>query len=176
MTNNELFIKRLTLLNIPLLFEGNQLPDKLKAKLMIMRVAYDKAVNSFEDDMKEVLKNLKKEGYDERAQKIHRMKEIDGKEDATKEEKKEADEIRGTEEEFNKETETLNKDYSTAYQQKLEDKSDMKPKFLSIEDYTDIIAMIGTEGIIKIKWTSPDLIEVNKEEFLSMIANCLVCE
>ncbi len=77
-----------------------------------MRVAYDKAAKAFDDDMQQVLKEIKKEGYDERAQKINHMKEIDGKEDATKEEKKEADEIRKTEEDFNKETEELNKAYS----------------------------------------------------------------
>lgn len=83
-----------------------------------MRVAYDKAAKAFDDDMQQVLKEIKKEGYDERAQKINYMREIDGKEDATKEEKKEADEIRKTEEDFNKETEELNKAYSEAYQEK----------------------------------------------------------
>ena len=115
MTNQEMFLKRLTLLNIPLSLEGKELPSELKAKIMLMRVAYDKAAKAFDDDMQQVLKEIKKEGYDERAQKINHMKEIDGKEDATKEEKKEADEIRKTEEDFNKETEELNKAYSEAY-------------------------------------------------------------
>lgn len=34
-----------------------------------MRVAYDKAAKAFDDDMQQVLKEIKKEGYDERAQK-----------------------------------------------------------------------------------------------------------
>ena len=90
MTNQEMFLKRLTLLNITLSLEGKELPSELKAKIMLMRVAYDKAAKAFDDDMQQVLKEIKKEGYDERAQRINRMKEVDGKEDATKEEKKEA--------------------------------------------------------------------------------------
>lgn len=51
MTNQEMFLKRLTLLNIPLSLEGKELPSELKAKIMLMRVAYDKAAKAFDDDM-----------------------------------------------------------------------------------------------------------------------------
>ena len=166
MTNQEMFLKRLTLLNIPLSLEGKELPSELKAKIMLMRVAYDKAAKAFDDDMQQVLKEIKKEGYDERAQKINHMKEIDGKEDATKEEKKEADEIRKTEEDFNKETE--------AYQEKMKEECDMKPRYFAFEGFTKIIELIGTDGAIKVKWNSPEALEIPKEEFISLIATNLV--
>lgn len=174
MTNQEMFLKRLTLLNIPLSLEGKELPSELKAKIMLMRVAYDKAAKAFDDDMQQVLKEIKKEGYDERAQKINHMKEIDGKEDATKEEKKEADEIRKTEEDFNKETEELNKAYSEAYQEKMKDECDMKPRYFAFEGFTKIIELIGTDGAIKVIWNSPEALEIPKEEFISLIATNLV--
>ena len=168
MTNQEMFLKRLTLLNIPLSLEGKELPSELKAKIMLMRVAYDKAAKAFDDDMQQVLKEIKKEGYDERAQKINHMKEIDGKEDATKEEKKEADEIRKTEEDFNKETE--------AYQEKMKEECDMKPRKFAFEGFAKIIELIGTDGAIKVKWNSPEALEIPKEEFISLIATNLVDE
>ncbi len=174
MTNQGMFLKRLTLLNIPLSLEGKELPSELKAKIMLMRVAYDKAAKAFDDDMQQVLKEIKKEGYDERAQKINRMKEIDGKEDATKEEKKEADEIRKTEEDFNKETEELNKAYSEAYQEKMKEECDMKPRKFAFEGFAKIIELIGTDGAIKVKWDFPEALEIPKEEFISLIATNLV--
>lgn len=174
MTNQEMFLKRLTLLNIPLSLEGKELPSELKAKIMLMRVSYDKAAKAFDDDMQQVLKEIKKEGYDERAQKINRMKEIDGKEDATKEEKKEADEIRKTEADFNKETEELNKAYSEAYQEKMKEECDMKPRYFAFEGFAKIIELIGTDGAIKVKWNSPEALEIPKEEFISLIATNLV--
>lgn len=176
MTNQEMFFKRLTLLNIPLSLEGKELPSELKAKIMLMRVAYDKAARAFDDDMQQVLKEIKKEGYDERAQKINHMREIDGKEDATKEEKKEADEIRKTEEDFNKETEELNKAYSEAYQQKLQEDSEMKPKYLSFEGFTHITDLIGTNGTIEVKWNTPEPLKIPKEEFIYFIATNLMNE
>ena len=176
MTNQEMFLKRLTLLNIPLSLGDKELPSDLKAKIMLMRVSYDKGVKSFEDDMQQLVKEIKKEGYDERAQNIKRMKEIDGKEDATKEEKKEADEIRKTEEDFNKETEELNKAYSEAYQQKLQEDSEMKPKYLSFEGFTHIIDLIGTNGTIEVKWNTPEPLNIPKEEFISLIATNLMDE
>ena len=166
MTNQEMFLKRLTLLNIPLSLEGKELPSELKAKIMLMRVAYDKAAKAFDDDMQQVIKEIKKEGYDERAQKINHMKEIDGKEDATKEEKKEAD--------FNKETEELNKAYSEAYQEKMKEECDMKPRKFAFEGFAKIIELIGTDGAIKVKWNSPEALEIPKEEFISLIATNLV--
>lgn len=62
MTNQEMFLKRLTLLNIPLSLEGKELPSELKAKIMLMRVAYDKAAKAFDDDMQQVLKEIKRKG------------------------------------------------------------------------------------------------------------------
>ena len=176
MKNQEMFLKRLTLLIITLSLEGKELPSELKAKIMLMRVAYDKAAKAFDDDMQQVLKEIKKEGYDERAQKINHMKEIDGKEDATKEEKKEADEIRKTEEDFNKETEELNKAYSEAYQEKMKEECDMKPRKFAFEGFAKIIELIGTDGAIKVKWNSPEALEIPKEEFISLIATNLVDE
>lgn len=102
------------------------------------------------------------------------MKEIDGKEDATKEEKKEADEIRKTEEDFNKETEELNKAYSEAYQEKMKEECDMKPRKFAFEGFAKIIELIGTDGAIKVKWNSPEALEIPKEEFISLIATNLV--
>ena len=92
------------------------------------------------------------------------------------EEKKEADEIRKTEEDFNKETEELNKAYSEAYQEKMKEECDMKPRYFAFEGFAKIIELIGTDGAIKVKWNSPEALEIPKEEFISLIATNLVDE
>lgn len=84
--------------------------------------------------------------------------------------------LRKTEEDFNKETEELNKAYSEAYQEKMKEECDMKPRKFAFEGFAKIIELIGTDGAIKVKWNSPEALEILKEEFISLIATNLVDE
>ena len=52
----------------------------------------------------------------------------------------------------------------------------MKPRYFAFEGFAKIIELIGTDGAIKVKWNSPEALEIPKEEFISLIATNLVDE
>ena len=54
MTYEEAFYKRVILANIPLVYEGRKLPKSETASVMLMRVAYNKIVDEFQEDMRKV--------------------------------------------------------------------------------------------------------------------------
>lgn len=176
MTNEEMFSKRMVLFNIPMMLGDESLSPKLQARLMLMRVAYDKGVAAFEDDMKAVVKELKKEGFDERSQKMQRLEEIDGKEDATAEEKKEAEGLRKEKPAYDKEMEELNKGYMEARSLKMSEKSEMPERMLSMDEFTEIIQMIKMYGDIEIQFGDGPKQTMTRENFIGFIASMLVKE
>ena len=163
MTVNEMFNNRTIVSNIPLAYEGRELSAKLQAKLMIMRVAYDKAMSAFQDKMKEVANGLKPEGYDELEREIAKMLEIEGKEKAfkewngegekpaepTKEELEEAKKIRAEKhEDYEAKKAVLIEKINEAYTQEGSEQADIKVKMLTEEDYAEIISVVKTDGCI----------------------------
>ena len=64
----EIFNKAAIVRNIPLICEGRELPSGMNAIVVLTRVQYDKHMHAFEEEMKDVLESLKKEGFDERSE------------------------------------------------------------------------------------------------------------
>lgn len=196
MTVNELFNNRMIVSNIPLVYEGRELSAKLQAKLMIMRVSYDKAVSAFQDKMKEVSNGLKPEGYDDIEREIAKMLEIEGKEkdfkewngegpkpdEPTKKELEEAKKIRTEKyEDFEAKKAVLVEKINEAYRQEGNEQADIKVKMLTEEDYTEIISVVKTDGLINyIGYDGKKIHAANggipKIDFLGLIAANLVGE
>lgn len=191
MKNIEMLNKAMVIKNIPLVMEGRELPSKLQAKLMLMRVSFDKAASAYNDKLQEVLKGLKPEGFDELAQKIQRMDEIEKKDKAfkewnnegekpsepTKEELVEAAKIR--EENFGEykemEHELLSK-YNEAYNQELYEESEMKDKKFTEDEFASIIDVIKSEGEIDFVGNDGKKFELKRVELIGMIASLFVEE
>ncbi|MBR4891177.1 MAG: hypothetical protein IKU15_07815 [Clostridia bacterium] len=194
MTVNELFNNRMIVSNIPLVYEGRELSAKLQAKLMIMRVSYDKAVSAFQDKMKEVSNGLKPEGYNDIEREITKMLEIEGKEkdfkewngegtkpyEPTKEELEEAKKIRTEKyEDFEAKKAVLVEKINEAYLQEGKEQADIKVKMLTEEDYAEIISVVKTDGLINYIGYNGKKIHaadggIPKIDFLGLIAASLV--
>lgn len=189
MTVNEMYNNRMIVSNIPLMFEGRELSSKLQAKVMIMRVTYDKAMAAFQDKMKEVVNGLKPEGYDDLDREIGKMLEIEGKEktfkewngegekptEPTKEELAEAKKIR--EEKFadyEAKKAVLQGKTNEAYMQESAEQSGIKVKNLTEDEYAEIISMLKTDGTIQCTGNDGGKFELSKMAFLSLVAANLV--
>lgn len=196
MTYNDIFFRNRIVANIPLVFEGRKLPKFETASVMLIRVAYNNKVQEFEKDMEEVLKGLKKEGFDDRAHAIAEMESIDARMKAAKEwkkgqkgedgkpvekpempsdeELKKADETRATKEEFEAEKKELEEEYVTARQKRAEQKVEVKNGMFSRSEYAEICEVIGYEGEIEVSGFADVPVKIPREEFLGMIAAHLV--
>lgn len=196
MTYNDIFFRNRIVANIPLVFEGRKLPKSETASVMLIRVAYNNKVQEFEKDMEEVLKGLKKEGFDDRAHAIAEMESVDARMKAAKEwkkgqkgedgkpvekpempsdeELKKADETRATKEEFETEKKELEEEYVTARQKRAEQKVEVKNGMFSRSEYAEICEVIGYEGEIEVSGFADVPVKIPREEFLGMIAAHLV--
>ena len=196
MTYNDIFFRNRIVANIPLVFEGRKLPKSETASVMLIRVAYNNKVQEFEKDMEEVLKGLKKEGFDDRAHAIAEMESVDARMKAAKEwkkgqkgedgkpvekpempsdeELKKADETRATKEEFEAEKKELEEEYVTARQKRAEQKVEVKNGMFSRSENAEICEVIGYEGEIEVSGFADVPVKIPREEFLGMIAAHLV--
>ena len=184
MTYEEILGKRNISSNIPLVYEGRELSREMKATVVLMKVSYDKVAAEFDKDMQEVLKGLKKEGFDDRSRDIQKMEEIDkrkekndnGEKDIvapTDEELKEAERIREKKEDYDKEVKELDESYRKAYVEKLKETVKFTERKLSSSDLAEIIGMLGTDGNMEIT-INGNKNNVSKESFISLIASELV--
>lgn len=196
MIYGDVFLKKAILRNIPIAFEGRKLGKAEVASVMLMRVAYEKKVEEFNKDMEEVLKGLKKEGFDDRAQAIAEMEKVDIRKKAaeewkegdkdengnpveklempTKEELKKAEETRKTKEDYDKELAELNENYYEARKKKLEESTTITNGTFTHNEYAEICELIGAEGTIELLGFADEAVKVAREEFLGMIATHLV--
>ena len=196
MTYNDIFFRNRIVANIPLVFEGRKLPKSETASVMLIRVAYNNKVKEFEKDIEEVMKSLKKEGFDDRAHAIAEMESVDARMKAAKEwkkgqkgedgkpvekpempsdeELKKADETRATKEEFEAEKKELEEEYVTARQKRAEQKVEVKNGMFSRSEYAEICEVIGYEGEIEVSGFADVPVKIPREEFLGMIAAHLV--
>ena len=76
--------------------EGAPLANKTKVKIILNLVAYERAMESFNEDMRGIYAKLKPEGYD--AQAFPRVNELEKKENISSEEKQELESIKQSEE------------------------------------------------------------------------------
>lgn len=191
MTYNDVFLRRNILLNIPLVFEGNKLPKSTAASVMLLRVAYQNKVDEFIKFLEETKKGFKKEGFDERAQAVSQMEEIDRRKKAadewkegnegekptmpTTEELEKAEKTKETLEEFNKEKKELEEQIQEAQNKKAAETVKIENGSLSKAELADIYDMLGADG--DIDYSVPNQVEkvkVPKEWLLNMIATNLV--
>lgn len=188
MKNVRLLNNHAIVANIPLAYEGRELPSKLQAKLMLMRVGYDKAVAAFNEKVREALNGLKPEGFDELAREIERMRVIEAKEKAfkewdeegekpaepTKEELEEAAQIRKEKlvDYEPKEKEVIEK-WEEIRKQELEEECIPKMKAFTEEEYAAIIDVVKTEG--EIDYTvNGQTFKIERIQFLELIAANLI--
>lgn len=182
------FEKNAIIKNIPLIFEGRKLPKGMSAKVVLVRVQYDKIIKQFEEDCQQVLKGLKKDGFDERAQKYQRFdeilsrkkaydnwdlelkneegKEIEKPEMPTDEELKELEEGKEGRDEFENEQKELVFEYGKAREEKAKELVLFEEKKFSLDELDAIIELIGIDGEITINDR-----KVSKEMFLDVIGS-----
>lgn len=191
MTYNEAFLKRALVANIPLVLEGRELSASMQAKVMLMRVAYDKLFNEFEEDVKKALEGFKSEGFDDRLRAYSEMNNVDAKLKAveewdgegdepkspTEEEIKNADETRKTKEEFEKELEEVNKKYMEARAQKSNEDIASVPKMFTEDELAEIIrvvTLVGEPIAIPQLHGGEEKISLSREQFIQVVASELV--
>lgn len=184
----EAFEKNAIIKNLPLIYDGKKLPKGMSAKVVLVRVQYEKYVKEYEDLMQEVLKQLKKEGYDERAQAISKMEEvfhlkeafekwkpgqkdeegneINKPEKPSDEDLKDAEKTAETKDEFQKEHEELVAEYTKAREAKSKELVELTERKFTPEELDSIIEMLGIDGDMKI-----DDKTIKKEMFIDVIGS-----
>lgn len=196
MKYNDIFTRKAILNNIPLVFEGRKLGKSEVASLMLIRVAYDRKTDEFNKFMEDVLKGLKKEGFDERSQAVQQMEDVDRRKKAadewkegdkdsdgkpmekpaipTKEELEKADKTRETKADYDKELEELNESYMEARNKKLEEETTITGGTFTRAEYAEICGLIGSEGDIELTGFSTEAVKIPRAQLLNMIAAHLV--
>lgn len=189
---NDVFLTRNLLANIPLVEKGARLPKETMAAVMLLRVAYGKRVDEFEADMAEVLRGLKKEGYDERAQAVARMEDTDrrqrehdqwdgtGEQPAapTDEERRQADETRAAADDFRRERAELEEAYMEARRKKAAEPVAVKNGRLTQQEYADVCGLLGAEGDMdfRVPGSGQEPVKMPREYFLGLVAASLVAD
>lgn len=196
MKYNDIFTRKAILNNIPLVFEGRKLGKSEVASLMLIRVAYDRKTDEFNKFMEDVLKGLKKEGFDERSQAVQQMEDVDRRKKAaeewkegdtdkdgkpvekpsmpTKEELEKADKTRETKANYDKELEELNESYMEARNKKLEEETTISGGTFTRAEYAEICGLIGSEGDIEMTGFATEAVKIPRAQLLNMIAAHLV--
>ena len=192
MTYNDIFFRNNIVANIPLVYEGRKLGKSEAASVMLVRVAYANKVQEYEKYMEEVLKGLKKEGFDERSRAIAEMEDVDRRKKAaeqwkqgdkdgkpempTKEELEQYEKTRETKEEYDKELKELEEAYGEARRKQGEKDVKLDAKFTRAE-YAEICELIGYEGDFEISSIFTGGKEkISKEMFLGLIASNVVAQ
>lgn len=186
MNYNDIFSRSALLDNIPINDERYKFSPDVVTSVILLRVAYAREKKLFEEQMVDVLSALKKEGFDKRAQAIQKMEDIfsrmkahdewDGQGERpvkpTDKEISEAEEIRKTAGDFEKEKNELISAYMDAREKKAKEDAGMNSRKLSYEAFMEIVSAIGTHGDIELAGIPMN--KASKEEFLQAIAENLV--
>lgn len=181
--------------SVPLVIDGHPMYAKTSTDVILLQVTYQQKMKEFDEFMQEVLKKLKKEGFDDRLQKHNRFTELDGRIKAHDEWKEgqtnadgkpverpakpsdaeieEADKLRADEEDFAKEMSELDAAYQEAYTKKINEEVKGMKKF-SRETYESIISFIGFQGNLTLSFPNREPFEVSRQEFLRMVGFNLV--
>lgn len=156
---------------IELMANGKRLEKSTAATVMMLKVSFDKIAYEFNDKMKEIVKGLKPEGFDERQRNFAKMQEINSKENATEEEKKEVEELAKGLEGFEEELSILNDEEQEAYKKLLKEECNVKSASITKDDWANIYEVMGVEGNSKLSIGNEPL---SNEQFLSILAASLV--
>lgn len=183
------------LAGIPFVINGVNMQAKTSTDVILLQVAYQNKMREFDEFMQEVLKKIKKDGFDERMQnhtlftdiekrlKAHNewkegQTDADGKKierpaKPSDSELEDAEKFRANEADFAKELEELDDAYKAAYAEKVNEKvADMK-KF-SRESYENIVEFIGFVGEISVSFPNREPVNMSKTEFLQLLGFNLV--
>lgn len=190
----ELLSKSNLVNQIPLVFNGIKLPADTAANIVLLKVSYNNAIEDLRKEQEEILKNLKKEGFDDRLHSIEEMESVDARIKAfnewtedltdkegnkvekptypTEEEINKANETRKISIEFEKEKEELSEVYEKAIQKKYFE--DVKlDKGITKEDWKNIYDIIGTDSTIEFKYPNGSSKEINGIHFLQYIGELI---
>ena len=190
----ELLSKSNLVNQIPLVFNGIKLPADTAANIVLLKVSYNNAIEDLRKEQEEILKNLKKEGFDDRLHSIEEMESVDARIKAfnewtedltddkgnkvekpkypTEEEINKANETRKISVEFEKEKEELSEVYEKAIQKKYFE--DVKlDKGITKEDWKNIYNIIGTDSTIEFKYPNGSSKEINGIHFLQYIGELI---
>lgn len=159
MTNDNMFLRYYIAKNIPLTMEGRELTPATQASVVIMRVGYERGVNAFEDEIRKVANELKAEKFDERYAAYNEQKQKDA------EYKDEA---------FEAELSELNAKVLEVRKKRATEPSDAKERLLTEAELADIIAVIKTEGNMKVNFGTKEDEGMPREQFVGMVAAYLV--
>lgn len=188
MKNGEMLNKRLVISNLPLVFEGRELPSKLQAKVILMRVTFDRAANSFNEKMKEVMNGLKPEGFDDIAREKNECESIESKlksyeewngegEKPSKPSEEELSKVKKFKEEklddYNTKEKDLLSKYNEAYMTEFKEESDVKVKKFTEDELASIIELIGIEGDFEFV-NGENKILIPRQEYLAIVADSFV--
>lgn len=171
MTYAEALNKQTLVGAIELMTNGKRLEKGTAATVMMLKVSLDKASIEFNDKMKEIVNGLKQEGFDERQRNFAKLQEINSKEDATEEEKKEAEELAKNLEGFEEELATLNEEAQEAHKKLMKEECNVKSATITKDDWANIYDVMGVEGNSKLSFYNEPL---SNEQFLSILAASLV--
>lgn len=178
---------------LPLATEDKKLPAETAASVVMAQVAWATICKTFDDNMTEALKKMKKDGFDERAQEITKMEDIDKRVKAhaewdlkgeepvkpTEDEIKEADKIRETSGAFYAELAELNDVYLAARSKEFAKEVKDTPDAFTRKELADIIDILNPLGTVRM------VVHVNNDgtlaeddipcrSFITMIAANLV--
>lgn len=189
LTFNDIFIRNQILTNIPTEVNGQKLSASTTTSLLLLRIAYQKKVEEYEEICKKALEELKKDekfaSFDEKYSEIEKAKQVlarkkaydewDGDEESKPSAPSE-EEIRNAESvvDHTEAYDTMVRELSVAY-------NEVRTKQASVEtsigarnftraELEDLVSVIGPEENIAIKMQQEE-IEVKGIEFLSYIAN-----
>lgn len=158
--------------SIPTQIDTRTLSTEDKAQLIILKYHFQKAADTFENEMQELIKSLKPEGFDELAQKVQQAEE------AKEKQLEEAKKVLDTKESFNEgakgtatgtlagskdtpdiptvsdeeqskydeQLATLNKEYNAARMKRLMEECDT-PRHIPYTLFTALVAFIGDSSI-----------------------------
>ncbi len=141
--------------NVPMAQGDRKLRGESVAELILLRVAYERKQDELRQFMQDVAKRLKPEGYDDREDKVLRMREIEERAKAAKEggdaptpeELEEAAKTRAeTLETHEKEKEELEKAFLEAQERKMDEEEPSPARGLSRAAFADVCSLLGTEG------------------------------
>ena len=188
MKNFEMLNNQVIISNIPFVYDGRELSSKLQAKLMLMRVSYNKSVAAFEDKINEALKGFKPEGFDDLSRDVERMRYIESKvkdckewcgsgdkpSEPTAEELEESAKIRAEKlTDYESKEKVLIEKWKELRIQELEEECPHNIRKITEDEYAEIIEVIKTEGEIEYNFNGRKN-KIEKTQFLELIAAGLV--
>lgn len=180
-TFNDIYLRHTILQQIPTEIGEKEMPAELAVDVLLLQTAYKRKVSEFEDFMSDVLKGLKKVGFDERAQKVQTARDIikhadeDGDNKPSEDEVKKANEDLKDVEEFDAEFAELNSAYSEARRKKAEEETSVKNGYFTRESFARLVGYIGLKGEMETKNpVNGEKVTVLKSAFLSTVSDLLV--